>query len=99
MHNTLVLNGQEHTLPQGAFHWRTRADSRVLVARAGDSTDFVAGTHDGYAEHRHVRAVLAIHGTGWLIVDYGLLIVFLCDDRWNLRADKTVAIRFEMRGQ
>lgn len=69
MHNTLVLGGREFAVPRGPFHWERHADARMLVARAGSDVDFAAGTHDGYAPFRHVRAVLAIHGTGWLIVD------------------------------
>jgi hypothetical protein len=69
MHNTLVLAGREHAIPDGPFHWRTRADARLLIARATPGMDFAAGLHDGYAPYRHVRAVLAIQGAGWLIVD------------------------------
>ena len=69
MHNTLVLNGVEPATASGPFHWQARADGRMLVARTGTELDFAAGTHDGYAPRRHVRAVLVIHGIGWLIVD------------------------------
>ena len=69
MHNTLVLNGRDHAIPRGAFHWQTRADGRLLVTRCEADVDFAAGTHDGYLPFRHVRAVVAMHGTGWLIVD------------------------------
>jgi hypothetical protein len=69
MHNTLVLGGREHAVPGGPFRWQARTDARMLVARCGPEVDFAAGAHDGYAPFRHVRAVLAIHGTGWLIVD------------------------------
>ncbi|HET7694277.1 MAG TPA: alginate lyase family protein [Vicinamibacterales bacterium] len=69
MHNTLVIGGRDPAVPRGPFHWQTRADARMLVARCGPAIDFAAGTHDGYAPFRHVRAVLAIAGTGWLIVD------------------------------
>jgi len=69
MHNTLLLDGREHAIPSGPFHWHSRADARLLIARTGPEVDFAAGTHDGYAPHRHIRAVLAMHGVGWLIVD------------------------------
>ena len=69
MHNTLVLDGQDHARPSGPFHWSTRADARLLVARTGPVSDFAVGTHDAYGAGRHMRAVLALHGIGWLIVD------------------------------
>ena len=69
MHNTLVLDGRDQSLPRGAFQWHTRVDARMLVARTSERFDFAAGTHDGYAPCRHIRAILALHGIGWLIVD------------------------------
>ena len=69
LHNTLVLGGREFARPRGPFHWQQHADARMLVARTADDVDFAAGTHEGYAPFRHVRAVLVMHGTGWLIVD------------------------------
>jgi len=69
MHNTLILDGQDHATPSGPFHWATRADARFLVARTGAEIDFAVGTHDAYGVGRHMRAVLALHGLGWLIVD------------------------------
>ena len=69
MHNTLTMGGRDHAVPGGPFHWETRADARMLVARCDGALDFAAGTHDGYAPFRHVRAVLAMHGAGWLVID------------------------------
>jgi len=69
MHNTLLLDGRDHATPNGPFQWSTRADARFLVARTDADADFAVGTHDAYGVGRHVRAVLALHGVGWLIVD------------------------------
>jgi hypothetical protein len=69
MHNTLVLNGRDHAVPRGPFHWHSRADARFLVARTAPGLDFAVATHNGYDAGRHMRAVLAIHGLGWLVVD------------------------------
>jgi hypothetical protein len=69
MHNTVVLNGREYAVPRGAFHWKTQADARMLAARTDTDIDFAVGTHDGYLPERHMRAVVAAHGIGWLIVD------------------------------
>ena len=68
MHNTIVLDDRDPSVPAGPFHWHSRADARVLVARTGRDLDFVAGTVCG-RDSMHVRAVIALHGTGWLIVD------------------------------
>jgi hypothetical protein len=69
MHNTLTLGGRDAAVPRGPFHWQTRADARILAARCGADLDFAVAAHDAYAPFRHVRAVLAMHGLGWLIVD------------------------------
>jgi hypothetical protein len=69
MHNTVVLDGREHAVPRGAFHWASTTDARMLVARTGSESDFAVGAHDGYPRRRHLRAVLAMHGVGWLFVD------------------------------
>src|SRR5207244_138464 len=69
MHNTVVLDERDHATPSGPFHWETSADARFLVARAGETMDFAVGTHDAYGPGRHTRAVVAVHGAGWLIVD------------------------------
>ena len=68
MHNTLVLDERDPSAAAGPFHWRSRTDARVLVARPGREFDFAAGALCGRAA-AHVRAVLTLHGTGWLIVD------------------------------
>lgn len=69
MHNTLVLDGEASATPRGPFHWHSRADARMLVARIGSDVDFAAGTHDAYGTRRHLRAVVALHDLGWVIVD------------------------------
>jgi len=68
-HNTLLLGGREHSIPKGPFGWQTRTEARMLVARTAADVDFAAGTHDAYAPWHHIRAVIAMHGVGWLIVD------------------------------
>ena len=71
MHNTVLIDDRDHATPRGPFHWRTRAEARLLAARTGERLDFAVGTHDGYGPGapRHMRAVIAIHEFGWLIVD------------------------------
>lgn len=69
MHNTVVLDGRDHATPNGPFHWRTRTDAWFLVARVGAGMDFAVGTRRASGPRHHIRAVLALHGTGWLVVD------------------------------
>ena len=79
MHNTLVLDGRAQSVPDGPFHWRSRASARADLWRtlpgeghAARGCDYVEGTHDGYLPRRHTRAVLALHGAGWWILDHVL---------------------------
>jgi uncharacterized heparinase superfamily protein len=94
MHNTLTIDGRDHAEPKGPFHWRSQADARFLVARTAPGLDFAVGSHDGYRSARHMRAVVAIHGTGWLVVDRivsgGRLVA---DTWWHLHPAWRAAIR------
>jgi hypothetical protein len=69
MHNTVLVDGLEHTAARGPFHWRRRTDAAFLFTRSTDRADIAQGAHDGYGEVRHVRTLFAAHGTGWLVVD------------------------------
>lgn len=69
MHNTVTLDGREHAIPRGPFHWDRRTDARLLVATTGAALDFAVGMHSGYGRHQHTRAVVTLHGIGWLVVD------------------------------
>jgi hypothetical protein len=70
MHNTLVLDGRPQSVPRGPFHWSSRADARCLAWHSETDFDYVEGIHDGYLPKAHARAVLALHGWGWLVVDH-----------------------------
>jgi len=72
MHNTLVLDGRPQSQPRGPFHWQSAAAAQAQVWRSMPGCDYVEGTHDGYLPIRHTRSILAIHGTGWWIVDHVL---------------------------
>jgi len=69
MHNTVIVGGRDPSEPHGPFHWRRRGDARFLVARPGRWIDFAVGALAVGTAGRHMRAVLTLHGTGWLIVD------------------------------
>jgi Heparinase II/III-like protein/Heparinase II/III N-terminus len=70
MHNTVVLDGRPQSEPRGPFHWTSRADARCLVWRSETDFDYVEGIHDGYLPKAHARAILALHGVGWLVADH-----------------------------
>jgi len=69
MHNTVVVNGRSQSDASGPFHWRTRTDAVCTKWRTSAELDYTAGEHDGYGPVRHSREVLAVHGTGWIILD------------------------------
>jgi hypothetical protein len=69
MHNTVLIDGIEPSVPGGPFQWRTRSDAGFLIARTGRAFDFAVGALTDASDLRHARAVLSLHGTGWLIVD------------------------------
>jgi hypothetical protein len=70
MHNTVVLDHQPQSVPDGPFHWARRASASAPIWRSTAGCDYVEGTHDGYLPRRHARGVLAIHGMGWWILDH-----------------------------
>ena len=72
MHNTVVIDGRSQSTPRGTFHWKTTASAQAPIWRSASDCDYVEGTHDGYAPRRHTRAILAIHGLGWWILDHVL---------------------------
>jgi hypothetical protein len=74
MHNTVVLNGRPQSEPGDPFHWRSRADARLLVWKSGREFDYAEGIHDGYRPLAHARGVLAMHGMGWLVIDHLVLL-------------------------
>ncbi len=69
MHNTAIVDGHEHIVPRGPFHWLTTDDARFSAVHLGRGFDFAQGTHDAHAPLRHVRTVAALDGLGWLVVD------------------------------
>jgi hypothetical protein len=86
MHNTVAIGDRSQSEPAGAFHWRTRTASEATVWRSGADCDYVEGTHAGYAPLRHTRAILAVHGVGWWIIDHilGPSGAVQADNYWHL---------------
>lgn len=94
MHNTLILDGVDRATPQGPFHWQTRSDARFLVARVGPDLDFAVGAHAADRTQGHLRAVVALHGRGWLVVDRVLTTCQVAAEAWwHLHPDWTASLR------
>lgn len=89
MHNTVVVNGRMQSEPRGPFHWRSRADGRCTNWQPGAYGDYMEGRHDAYAPLRHTRAVMALHGIGWIVIDHltGPSDTVEADAMWHVHPD------------
>ena len=70
MHNTVVIDGRGQAIPDGPFHWKTRACADVARWRSGRNFDYIEAQHDGYAPLVHRRAVLRGPDGLWLVADH-----------------------------
>ncbi len=68
-HNTLVLDGQPSSVPDGPFQWRRRGDARLTAVRHNPAFDWAEGSLEHAAGGRHRRTVFRSPAGGWLIVD------------------------------
>jgi hypothetical protein len=72
-HNTLCLDGESASLPDGPFSWRSIGDARLLRWVSRSRFDFFEGEHCGYQRlpnpALHRRAVLFLKGEYWIIRD------------------------------
>ena len=94
MHNTVVIDGEDHAEPDGPFHWRRRADARMLFSRIEPRFDFAQGTHDAYGRTAHVRSVIGLHGIGWVIVDQIIAErTVTAESWWHLHPDWRPSVR------
>ena len=69
MHNTVVVDGAPQSTPRGPFHWHTRTDARAIAWKTAPGIDYAEGCHSGYRAALHHRAVLAVAGIGWFVID------------------------------
>ncbi|MDQ3419070.1 MAG: heparinase II/III family protein [Acidobacteriota bacterium] len=69
MHNTVIVGDRNQSEASGPFHWRSRTDAICSSWQTTPERDYISGEHDAYAPVRHHREVLALHGTGWIILD------------------------------
>jgi hypothetical protein len=68
-HNTVTLDDRSQAVPHGAFHWRSRADARLLGWRGNDGFDWAEAWHDGYSPARHRRTLVRTARGEWLMAD------------------------------
>ena len=72
-HNTLTLDGESSSLPDGPFSWRTIAESQCHDWISRDRFDLVAGSHNGYARlsppATHSRSILFLKNDYWVVRD------------------------------
>ncbi len=72
-HNTLSVDGESSSVPDGAFSWRHVAQTAPLAWASRERFDYFEGRHDGYerlaSPVTHARAVLFLKGDYWVIRD------------------------------
>jgi hypothetical protein len=70
MHNTVIVNGAGQSIPRGPFHWLKTTDAACSLARLGPGAEYFEARHPGYAPIVHVRALFALRGVAWFVVDH-----------------------------
>ena len=73
-HNTLTVDWQSSSVPDGPFSWKQIANSLKLAWKSDARFDFFSGTHDGYQRLRpspvkHTRSVLFLKNDYWVMRD------------------------------
>lgn len=73
-HNTLTVDSESSSVPDGPFSWKQTANSTNLAWKTDARFDFFSGTHDGYqrllpAPVKHTRSVLFLKNDYWVMRD------------------------------
>ena len=72
-HNTLLVDGEEQSVPADRMSWRSMAGGRLLRFVSTPVLDLAEGEHDGYARLAqpalHRRTVIFLRPDTWWIVD------------------------------
>ena len=72
-HNTLTVDGQSSSVPDGPFSWSTIAKCHSQAWISRERFDFFSGKHDGYERLAdpvaHIRSVLFLKHDYWVIHD------------------------------
>jgi len=72
-HNTLTIDGESSSVPNGPFSWKHIAHTTPLRWISRAQFDFFSGKHDGYerigSPATHVRDILFLKAKYWIIRD------------------------------
>jgi hypothetical protein len=72
-HNTLTIDGESSSVPEGTFAWSHVARARMRNWIGRERFDFFVGEHDGYtrlsAPALHTRCILFLKHDYWIIRD------------------------------
>jgi heparinase II/III-like protein len=72
-HNTLTVDGESSSLPEGPFSWQYVAECQAGNWISRERFDYVEGKHNGYARLRqpaaHTRSILFLKHDYWIIRD------------------------------
>lgn len=72
-HNTLTVDNESFSVPEGPFSWKTIARSECSTWIAEGRFDYVVGSHDGFTRlsqpATHTRSVLFIKNNYWVLRD------------------------------
>jgi hypothetical protein len=68
-HNTLQVDGRDQAQPNGPFAWTGMPETTVDRWHSGETFDFFAGHHNGYAPVIHHRWVFGLKNKFWLVRD------------------------------
>jgi hypothetical protein len=72
-HNTITVEGESSSDPNGAFSWKTRATCSLQKWISDERFDFVSGQHDGFMRLRNAamvtREILFLKRDYWIIRD------------------------------
>jgi heparinase II/III-like protein len=73
-HNTLTVDNESSSVPDGPFSWQTIAHSECSSWITEESFDYVVASHDGFTRLsepvKHTRSILFIKNGYWVIRDF-----------------------------
>lgn len=74
-HNTLTIDEESSSLPDGKFSWLTRAETTVKKWLSKDRFDFFEASHNGYERLTdspaiHTRSILFLKNDYWIMRDF-----------------------------
>ena len=68
-HNTVQIDGRDQATPNGPFGWTNMPDTVVERWETGETFDYFAGHHNGYAPVIHHRYVFGLKPRFWVVRD------------------------------